>query len=45
MSNYKSKNTSLASNYLQDIVYKFDITGSQNDAHEFLVFLLEFNNI
>ena len=45
MSNYKSKNTSLASNYLQDIVYKFDITGSQNDAHEFLVFLLDRLNI
>jgi len=45
MSNYKSKNTSLASNYLQDIVYKFDITGSQNDAHEFLVFLLDKLNI
>ena len=45
MSNYKSKNTSLASNYLQDIVYKFDTTGSQNDAHEFLVFLLDRLNI
>ena len=45
MSNYKSKNTSLASNYLQDIVYKFDVSGSQNDAHEFLVFLLDRLNI
>ena len=45
MSNYKSKNTSLASNYLKEIVYKFDSTGSQNDAHEFLVFLLDRLNI
>ena len=40
ISNYKSKNTSLASNYLREIVNKFDTSGSQNDAHEFLVFLL-----
>jgi ubiquitin C-terminal hydrolase len=45
MSNYKSKNTSLASNYLKEIVYKFDSSGSQNDAHEFLVFLLDRLNI
>ena len=41
ISNYKSKNTSLASNYLKEIVNKFDTSGSQNDAHEFLVFLLD----
>ena len=41
MSNYKSKNTSLASNYLKEIVNKFDSSGNQNDAHEFLVFLLD----
>ena len=41
ISNYKTKNTSLASNYLKEIVNKFDISGSQNDAHEFLVFLLD----
>ena len=41
ISNYKLKNTSLASNYLKEIVNKFDSSGSQNDAHEFLVFLLE----
>ena len=40
-SNYKSKNTSLASNYLKEIVNKFDSSGSQNDAHEFLVFILD----
>ena len=40
-SNYKSKNTSLASNYLKEIVNKFDTSGSQNDAHEFLVFVLD----
>ena len=45
ISNYKSKNTSLASNYLQEIVSMFDISGSQNDAHEFLVFLLDKLNI
>ena len=45
ISNYKSKNTSLATNYLKDIVYKFDMSGSQNDAHEFLVFLLDRLNI
>ena len=45
ISNYKSKNTSLASNYLQEIVGMFDISGSQNDAHEFLVFLLDRLNI
>ena len=45
ISNYKSKNTSLASNYLQGIVSMFDISGSQNDAHEFLVFLLDKLNI
>lgn len=45
ISNYKSKNTSLASNYLQEIVSMFDISGSQNDAHEFLVFLLDRLNI
>ena len=45
ISNYKSKNTSLASNYLKEIVSKFDISGSQNDAHEFLVFLLDQLNI
>ena len=45
MSNYKSKNTYLASNYLKEIVYKFDSSGSQNDAHEFLVFLLDRLNI
>ncbi len=45
ISNYKSKNTSLASNYLQEIVSTFDISGSQNDAHEFLVFLLDKLNI
>ena len=45
MSNYKSKNTSLASNYLKEIVYKFDSSGSQNDAHEFLVYLLDRLNI
>ena len=41
MSNYKAKNTSLASNYLKEIVNKFDSSGNQNDAHEFLVFLLD----
>ena len=41
ISNYKSKNTTLAANYLKEIVNKFDISGSQNDAHEFLVFLLD----
>ena len=41
ISNYKLKNTTLASNYLKEIVNKFDSSGSQNDAHEFLVFLLE----
>ena len=45
ISNYKSKNTSLASNYLKEIVNKFDTSGSQNDAHEFLVFLLDQLNI
>ena len=41
IANYKSKNTSLASNYLNEIVNKFDSSGSQNDAHEFLVFILD----
>ncbi len=41
ISNYKTKNTSLASNYLRQIVSKFDKTGSQNDAHEFLVYVLD----
>ena len=45
ISNYKSKNTSLASNYLNEIVNKFDTSGSQNDAHEFLVFVLDRLNI
>ena len=45
ISNYKSKNTSLASKYLKEIVNKFDTSGSQNDAHEFLVFLLDQLNI
>ena len=45
ISNYKTKNTSLASNYLKEIVNKFDRSGSQNDAHEFLVFLLDQLNI
>ena len=45
ISNYKSKNTTLASNYLKEIVYKFDTSGCQNDAHEFLVFLLNRLNI
>ena len=45
IANYKSKNTSLASNYLNEIVNKFDSSGSQNDAHEFLVFLLDRLNI
>ena len=39
------KNTSLASNYLNEIVGKFDSSGSQNDAHEFLVFVLDRLNI
>ena len=41
ISNYKKKNTSLASKYLKEIVNKFDSSGSQNDAHEFLVFILD----
>ena len=41
ISNYKSKNTSLASNYLKEIINRFDKSGSQNDAHEFLVFVLD----
>ncbi len=45
ISNYKTKNTSLASNYLKEIVNRFDVSGSQNDAHEFLVFLLDRLNI
>ena len=45
ISNYKSKNTSLASNYLKEIINKFDTSGSQNDAHEFLVFLLDQLNL
>ena len=45
ITNYKNKNTSLASNYLNEIVGKFDSSGSQNDAHEFLVFLLDRLNI
>ena len=45
ISNYKSKNTSLASKFLKEIVNKFDTSGSQNDAHEFLVFLLDQLNI
>ena len=45
ISNYKSKNTTLASNYLKEIVNRFDTSGSQNDAHEFLVFLLDQLNI
>ena len=43
--NYKSKNTSLASNYLKEIVKKFDNSGNQNDAHEFLFFLLNSLNL
>ena len=45
ITNYKNKNTSLASNYLNEIVGKFDSSGSQNDAHEFLVFILDRLNI
>jgi ubiquitin C-terminal hydrolase len=45
ITNYKNKNTSLASNYLNEIVGKFDSSGSQNDAHEFLVFVLDRLNI
>lgn len=45
MTNYKNKNTSLASNYLKEIVDKFDPSGSQNDAHEFLVYILDRLNI
>ena len=45
MTNYKNKNTSLASNYLKEIVDKFDSSGSQNDAHEFLVYILDRLNI
>lgn len=41
ISNYKTKNTTLASNFLRQIVSKFDISGSQNDAHEFLVYVLD----
>ena len=32
-------------NFLKEIVYRFDQTGNQNDAHEFLVFLLDNLNL
>lgn len=41
MNYYKIKNTSMASKLLQEIIHRFDKLGEQNDAHEFLVFLLD----
>ena len=40
INNYNIKNTTIASNYLREIQFKFDQNGNQNDAHEFLFFLL-----
>lgn len=38
---YKVKNTTLASQHSKTLAYNFDPTGKQNDAHEFLVFILD----
>jgi len=37
----KVKNTALASKHIKEVVRIFDPSGNQNDAHEFLIFLLD----